>query len=54
VCILCFYNLEYTKAILKKMTTLTNPARVLGLMGCLGDLGIIKTTSTIVSFKPVK
>jgi hypothetical protein len=31
------------------MDTLTNPARVLGLTGCLGDLGIINTPSTIIS-----
>jgi hypothetical protein len=31
------------------MDTLTNPARVLGLMGCLGDLGIINTLNAINS-----
>jgi hypothetical protein len=31
------------------MATLTNPARVLGITGCLGDLGIINTPSTINS-----
>jgi hypothetical protein len=31
------------------MATLTKPARVLGLTGCLGDLGIINTPSMINS-----
>jgi hypothetical protein len=31
------------------MATLTKPARVLGLTGCLGDLGIINTPNTIIS-----
>jgi hypothetical protein len=31
------------------MATLTNPARVLGLTGCLGDLGIINTPNMIIS-----
>jgi hypothetical protein len=31
------------------MDTLTNPARVLGLTSCLGDLGMINTLSTIIS-----
>jgi hypothetical protein len=31
------------------MDTLTNPARVLGLTGCLGDLDIINTPSMINS-----
>jgi hypothetical protein len=29
------------------MDILTNPARLLGLMGCLDDLGIINTPNTI-------
>jgi hypothetical protein len=49
VCRPCFYNLGETKEILKKMATLTKPARVLGLTGCLGDLGIINTPSMIIS-----
>jgi hypothetical protein len=36
-------------AILKKMATLTKPVRVLGLTGCLDDLGIINTPNMILS-----
>jgi hypothetical protein len=31
------------------MATLIKPARVLGLTGCLGDLGTINTPNTIIS-----